>query len=189
VAGIYLGTDNTIPVEYNVLNDELIISWFSLMPLDLKAGETLITLRLKSRPQTDGHLISLNLADNQLNELADGSFNTIEHAVLRSDILKFTSMGIDPAGSLTRIRLDNYPNPFDGTTTIIYSIPYEGNVTLEIHSALGNKIRHVVDDLQAAGDYAVEISDAGMQPGVYIATLTFESHGLVLKRNIRLVCQ
>ena len=50
---------------------------------------------------------------------------------------------------------NNYPNPFNPTTTIAYSIPQNDRVTLQIFNILGQHIRTLVDNNQSAGRYEV----------------------------------
>jgi hypothetical protein len=47
----------------------------------------------------------------------------------------------------------NYPNPFNPTTTIEYSIPASGNVELAIYNAAGQKVRTLVSEHQSASFY------------------------------------
>jgi hypothetical protein len=53
---------------------------------------------------------------------------------------------------------NNYPNPFNPTTTIKYQIPEQSFVTLKIYDALGNEITTLVDEEKPAGTYEVEFS-------------------------------
>jgi len=50
----------------------------------------------------------------------------------------------------------NYPNPFNKTTTINYSILQADNVTLIIYDMLGREIKKLVDEYQTAGAKSVE---------------------------------
>ncbi len=50
---------------------------------------------------------------------------------------------------------NNYPNPFNPTTTIEYSIPDAGRVTLEIFNILGQNMLTLVDENQSTGRYQV----------------------------------
>ncbi len=71
----------------------------------------------------------------------------------------------------------NYPNPFNPETSINYSITAGGNVSLTIYNALGQKIRTLVNGVQAGGDYQVTWNgrdDRGVQvsTGLYFYRLT-----------------
>ncbi|MEN8121135.1 MAG: T9SS type A sorting domain-containing protein, partial [Bacteroidota bacterium] len=66
--------------------------------------------------------------------------------------------------------LNNYPNPFDTSTTIVYSLKENAHVTLEIWNSRGQKIRTLVNKKQAKGNYSLPIS-LDNKKGVYFYTL------------------
>ncbi len=49
----------------------------------------------------------------------------------------------------------NFPNPFNSTTQIAYRLAAPGPVRLEIYNALGQPVRTLIDQVQAAGFYQV----------------------------------
>jgi hypothetical protein len=63
----------------------------------------------------------------------------------------------------------NYPNPFNATTTIWYKLAHSARVRLVIYNALGQKIRTVVDNYQAAGPH-VQRWDGRADNGITVAT-------------------
>jgi hypothetical protein len=67
----------------------------------------------------------------------------------------------------------NYPNPFNPVTTIEYSLPRLGHVSIEIYNVLGQKVRTLVDREESAGSYTITwngTSSAGspVATGVYL---------------------
>ncbi len=66
---------------------------------------------------------------------------------------------------------DNYPNPFNPTTTISYSIPTDEKVVLKIYDILGNEVALLVNEEKTAGKYRVEFNASLLSSGVYIYKL------------------
>lgn len=64
----------------------------------------------------------------------------------------------------------NFPNPFNSSTTIKYSIDKKSYVKIEIYNTIGQKIETLVDEVQMPNDYAVrwDVSDKDSLPsGLY----------------------
>lgn len=72
---------------------------------------------------------------------------------------------------------NNYPNPFNPTTTINFSIPksQQGNscynVKLIVYDLLGGEVTILVDELKSAGTYSVTFNARGLASGVYYYSL------------------
>ncbi|MBI5464549.1 MAG: choice-of-anchor D domain-containing protein [Ignavibacteriales bacterium] len=64
---------------------------------------------------------------------------------------------------------NNYPNPFNPTTTIQYGLPSASRVTLKIYSLLGQEISTLVDGLQPAG-YHQALWEGRHQNGAPVAS-------------------
>ncbi|MEE9448566.1 MAG: T9SS type A sorting domain-containing protein, partial [Ignavibacteriaceae bacterium] len=86
---------------------------------------------------------------------------------------------------------NNYPNPFNPTTTISYSLPTYCYVTLKVYDILGNEIVTLVDEHQLPGLYKTEF-DANktssvnhLASGVYIYTLN--AGGFIQSRKMILM--
>jgi photosystem II stability/assembly factor-like uncharacterized protein len=62
----------------------------------------------------------------------------------------------------------NYPNPFNPYTTIKYSLPRQGRVTIIIYDALGREIVKLIDQEKPAGEYSIEFNASGLPSGVYV---------------------
>lgn len=66
---------------------------------------------------------------------------------------------------------DNFPNPFNPTTTIRFALPNAAHVRLTIHSVLGTEAAVLVDGVRPEGVSSVEWNAAGFPSGVYFYTL------------------
>jgi polygalacturonase len=67
--------------------------------------------------------------------------------------------------------LQNYPNPFNPATTISYSVPKEGNVSLSVYNALGGKVAAIVNEYKPAGSYSVRFNGSNLASGIYLYRL------------------
>jgi hypothetical protein len=68
--------------------------------------------------------------------------------------------------------LPNYPNPFNGATTLRYRLPSEMHLRLIIRDMLGREIAKLVDGVQAQGEHTINYEPAGMASGLYYSQLS-----------------
>ncbi|MBT3754711.1 MAG: T9SS type A sorting domain-containing protein [Candidatus Cloacimonetes bacterium] len=81
---------------------------------------------------------------------------------------------------------NNYPNPFNPTTTINYSLNYNSNVTLEVFNIKGQKIKTLENEDKIAGNHSLiwngkDSDDESVASGVYFYKLVSEEHSFVKK--------
>ena len=65
----------------------------------------------------------------------------------------------------------NFPNPFNPSTKISYSIKEEGLVTQKVYDVLGNEISALVNEVKPKGNYEVEFNKSNLPSGIYIYKL------------------
>lgn len=97
-----------------------------------------------------------------------------------------TDVGENPL-SLTVFKLyDNYPNPFNPSTTIRFSLPQRSEIELVVYDALGNQIETLLTGDHEAGTYEVDFDATGLSSGIYfyqIRSASFtETRKLVLMK-------
>ncbi|RMF10870.1 MAG: T9SS C-terminal target domain-containing protein [Candidatus Neomarinimicrobiota bacterium] len=66
---------------------------------------------------------------------------------------------------------NNYPNPFNPTTSIEYVVPRAGEVTLTIYNLMGQEVDQLVNHVQKAGTYTVKWNGSQAASGVYFYQL------------------
>jgi len=65
----------------------------------------------------------------------------------------------------------NFPNPFNPSTKIKYSIPQEGLVTLKVYNIIGEEVAKLVNDIKQTGHYEVSFDATGLTSGIYFYRL------------------
>ena len=65
----------------------------------------------------------------------------------------------------------NFPNPFNPSTRIYYSLPKSNMVTIKIFDILGKEVKTLVNEYQNAGNYYVEFNADGIASGIYFYRL------------------
>ena len=66
---------------------------------------------------------------------------------------------------------NNYPNPFNPSTKIFYSIPERSQVTLKIYDMIGNEVASPVNGEKASGNYSFNFEAGNLASGVYFYQL------------------
>jgi trimeric autotransporter adhesin len=69
----------------------------------------------------------------------------------------------------------NYPNPFSGSTSLVFRLPSEQSITLTVHDALGREVSRLAEGLYNPGSHAVIFQANDLPDGVYFARLVFGS--------------
>lgn len=70
-----------------------------------------------------------------------------------------------PSGQ--ELLLENYPNTFNPTTQIRFTLPEQSQVSLVIYDMLGRQVTRLVDDLLPAGEQTVRFDASNLANGVY----------------------
>jgi len=69
------------------------------------------------------------------------------------------------------LRLDNYPNPFNASTKIVFSLPKANHVILSVYNVVGQEMKRLFQGQKKPGTYEVFFDAADLQSGVYFYRL------------------
>lgn len=67
---------------------------------------------------------------------------------------------------------NNYPNPFNPSTEIAFSLPVESDVTIDVYDILGSKVAQIADGIYEAGKTVVKFQADNLSSGLYIYTIS-----------------
>ena len=82
-----------------------------------------------------------------------------------------TEMALNPA----------YPNPFNPSTNLSYTLADEGVIKLSIYDINGRVVESIVDSYQYAGTYNISWNASNFSSGIYFVSLSTNSNLLTQK--------
>lgn len=93
-------------------------------------------------------------------------------------------MGVSPRSSLVPEEFELapcYPNPFNSTTMITYSLASAAHVRLVVYDLLGREVTTLVHEKKAAGTYEAALNAVGLASGVHF-------YRIQASQNTKLAC-
>jgi hypothetical protein len=84
----------------------------------------------------------------------------------------------------TEYSLGSYPNPFNPTTVIRYTMPEAGQVSLKVYNILSQEVANLVDETKSAGVHTVNFNANNLPTGIYIARLQAGSKVMSIKLQL-----
>lgn len=107
------------------------------------------------------------LEDGTVNDILGGSYQRM--GLIGSPI----QVGVRSSDTPGSFRISqNYPNPFHASTTIRYTVGSAGTVTLDVYDVTGRKVKRLVNNHHAPGDYEVQFEAERLPAGTYVYRLS-----------------
>jgi hypothetical protein len=138
---------------------------------------------LQGLPANQWHFIDLAMSDLDPSGQVFNAVAIIELSAIPGQHTYYVdNIVLTPAGSTsvtlkagaTPLRYgigQNFPNPFNPSTTIEFQIPKSGRATLTVHTLLGQEVATLVSRDLAPGTYSVRWDASGVASGVYLYRL------------------
>ncbi|MCF8266868.1 MAG: hypothetical protein K9I69_02210 [Ignavibacteriales bacterium] len=77
-------------------------------------------------------------------------------------------MGHDPSPPMEFTLYRNYRNPFNPTTTIMFSVTTPNHIELKVFDALGTELATLVGEKKDAGNYATNFNGTNLSAGMLL---------------------
>ena len=114
-----------------------------------------------------------------------GKRDTVEFLITDNSSIYLTKQFIFNYTPPKEFKLEqNFPNPFNPTTTIQYQLPADSKVTLKVYDILGSEVATLIDKEQEAGFKEVQFNGSSYASGMYIYRLTSGSFSSIKKMLI-----
>ena len=131
-------------MSYSVSNGKVAISWADVNPIAVSKNGAFINLK--------GNLLdakkAIDLTLTSGCELAEANGSVVKENLFNTQTVE---LNIPKQFELKA----NYPNPFNPSTTIVYSIPEDMPVSLVIYDVLGREVKTLINQEVKAGTYNI----------------------------------
>ena len=93
----------------------------------------------------------------------------------------------DPVTGITEpelphsVSIQNYPNPFTGTTQISFDLPLRDHVLITIYDINGSRISTLIDKNLTTGSYVIPFDGSDLEPGIYLIQLVTAKEKVIRK--------
>lgn len=78
----------------------------------------------------------------------------------------------------------NYPNPFNPSTTIKYSVPQHSTIKITLYNILGNEVKTLFDGEQDAGIHSLLLDAENLSSGVYFVNFSAGQYSKSIKISL-----
>ena len=98
---------------------------------------------------------------------------------------KYSDVVMIKNAALSDYRLyENYPNPFNPSTTIKYSLPRESKIKIVLYNILGNEVETLYDGEQESGIHRLTLNASDLSSGVYFVTMSADHFNKSIKISL-----
>jgi hypothetical protein len=135
-------------------------------PFDMATGDTQIVSYVYSADRGSSNLMSVCALIDNLERVSNYYYDCSG------------TIGIEPIHNIIPKQFlleQNYPNPFNPNTSIKFSVPNTGLVSLVVYDALGRAVKELVNENVAAGIYSVDFNASDYPSGIFFYRLTAEN--------------
>jgi len=158
---------------YTVLHPDGDSTQIAINQVDARNGgwQPLQTLYLEKGSHTLLHLSTEGVSPDR-KVIADAAMLMLNRK-LSPDVV-VTGIAEEPFAARARdfVLYENYPNPFNGQTTIRFDLKRAAQVELAVYDLLGRKVRTLLNEQRPAGRHTLRFDSANLASGFYFYRLS-----------------
>jgi hypothetical protein len=161
--------DSSLGTVRGITYEELPDGWIAHDRIDEKEGRVFIALA-GSTPYEGEKLASIEF------DLTDsfGSMQLSGSGFANSSGFTMEELQVNEVPEESALH-NNYPNPFNPTTTVDYQLPADADIRIELFNIAGQRIMTLLDDNQSAGIYSLSVDLSAFSSGVYLIRMVAQS--------------
>ena len=140
-----------------------------------------------------GALQQLGIQVTDVDVTAMNEYTALKNFVSGFPILNYVSQGRIKQVTITGITengnipdnfklYDNYPNPFNSSTRILFSLNKPAYITISVYDITGRKLSSVIEGRFTTGTHSVYFSSNSISTGIYFYSLTADGKVIETKR-------
>jgi hypothetical protein len=163
-------------IDVPVNNENHYILYFrtdTLEIIDQITGELVLKQPTSFTPQ---NILKDNMGDRLFIEQIDNSYR-----IYRMDGDIFSSLENEIPLDEFDITINNYPNPFNNQTTIIFNLQRPENIEISIYNILGEKIETLVNKYFHTGSHKFKLFTDNLASGIYFLCLRNNNKSIIKK--------
>lgn len=105
---------------------------------------------------------------NNYSKKAHFAKNRLSEMGFKVDSEHFSNQAMDE----TKLDMSNYPNPFNPTTKISFSLNESGRISLKVFDVLGKEVANLADGYFESGKHTATFDGSNLASGIYFYRLT-----------------
>jgi len=183
---------NPLPVELidfstKSVEGQTVLTWSTATEVN-NYGFEIVRLRPKNRDSGATNWETISFIEGHGNSNSRNDYSFIDREKL-AGVIKYRLKQIDTDGAYVYSKVvevnvelpkiyelrQNFPNPFNPTTTINYELPYDSKITLEIYNVVGERVEVITNKIESAGFHSVIWNADDFASGIYLIRLNAES--------------
>ena len=143
--------------------------------------ETTLTVEANRQTQSKATAEALISSPTNLKQTASETGSAAYSITIEPDVI--TSVDDGQVDVPNEVELQqNFPNPFNPSTTIQYALPEQAQVNLTVYDMLGQQVAQLLSgQVQSAGSHSINFDASNLSSGMYIYRLQAGSQSITRK--------